>query len=80
MANIFIKKCDIKPNPVTVGEAFQISVEIGDRLSVLADADGSLIADVDGGLLWAPEGAMVLADHDGAFLVDDDGKMIESEE
>ena len=72
MANIFIKKCDIKPNPVTVGEAFQISVEIGDRLSVLADADG--------GLLWAPEGAMVLADHDGAFLVDDDGKMIESEE
>lgn len=79
-ANITIRSVELRPNPVLAGEAFTISVEIGDRLSVLADADGGLLADADGALMWLPEGAAVLADHDGGFLVDADGTMMESEE
>ena len=62
------------------GRPVAISVEIGDRVSALADHDGSLITDTDGMGLWIPEGALVLADHDGVFLVDEGKNMIESEE
>lgn len=79
-ANIFIRSVELRPNPAVAGEAFTISVEIGDRVSALADHDGSLITDTDGMGLWIPEGALVLADHDGAFLVDEGKNMIESEE
>ena len=79
-ADIFIKSVGLRPNPAITGEAVTISVEIGDRVSALADHDGSLITDTDGMGLWIPEGALVLADHDGAFLVDEGKNMIESEE
>lgn len=79
-ANITIRSVELRPNPVLAGEAVTISVEIGDRVSALADHDGSLITDTDGMGLWIPEGALVLADHDGAFLVDEGKNMIESEE
>lgn len=79
-ADIFIKSVGLRPNPAIAGEAVTISVEIGDRVSALADHDGSLITDTDGMGLWIPEGALVLADHDGVFLVDEGKNMIESEE
>lgn len=79
-ADILIKSVGLRPNPAIAGEAVTISVEIGDRVSALADHDGSLITDTDGMGLWIPEGALVLADHDGAFLVDEGKNMIESEE
>ena len=79
-ADIFIKSVGLRPTPAIAGEAVTISVEIGDRVSALADHDGSLITDTDGMGLWIPEGALVLADHDGAFLVDEGKNMIESEE
>ena len=54
-ADIFIKSAGLSPNPVIAGAAVTISVEIGDRVSALADHDGSLITDTDGMGLWIPE-------------------------
>ena len=79
-ANIFIRSVELRPNPAVAGEAFTISVEIGDRVSALADHDGSLITDTDGMELWIPEGALVLADWDKLPVADADGSIIETEE
>lgn len=79
-ANIFIRSVELRPNPAVAGEAFTISVEIGDRVSALADHDGSLITGTDGMGLWIPEGALVLADWDKLPVADADGSIIETEE
>lgn len=79
-ANIFIRSVELRPNPAVAGEAFTISVEIGDRVSALVDHDGSLITDTDGMGLWIPEGALVLADSDKLPVADADGSIIETEE
>lgn len=79
-ANIFIKSVELRPNPVITGEAFTVAVGIGDRVSALADNDGSLLTDDSGAGLWVPEGKLVLADTDGALLTDTDGTAIETEE
>lgn len=44
-ADIFIKSAGLSPNPVIAGEAVTISVEIGDRVSALADHDGAFLVD-----------------------------------
>lgn len=44
-ANIFIRSVELRPNPAVAGEAFTISVEIGDRVSALADHDGVFLVD-----------------------------------
>lgn len=79
-ANIFIRSVELRPDPAVAGEAFTISVEIGDRVSALVDHDGSLITDTDGMGLWIPEGALVLADSDKLPVADEDGSIIETEE
>lgn len=79
-ANIFIRSVELRPDPAVAGEAFTISVEIGDRVSALVDHDGSLITDTDGMGLWIPEGALVLADSDKLPVADADGSIIETEE
>lgn len=79
-ANIFIKSVELRPNPVKTGEAFTVAVGIGNRVSALADNDGSLIVDAYGASLWVPEGNLVLTDADGALLTDADGITIETEE
>lgn len=79
-ANIFIKSVELRPNPVKTGEAFTVAVGIGNRVSALADNDGSLIVGADGIALWTPEGNLILADADGASLTDADGIIIETEE
>lgn len=79
-ANIFIRSVELRPDPAVAGEAFTISVEIGDRVSALVDHDGSLITDTDGMGLWIPEGALVLADWDKLPVADADGSIIETEE
>lgn len=44
-ADIFIKSAGLSPNPVIAGAAVTISVEIGDRVSALADHDGAFLVD-----------------------------------
>lgn len=79
-ANIFIKSVGLRPNPVKTGEAFTIAVGIGERVSAIADNDGSLLTDNDGEGIWVPEGQLVITDADGTLLTDIDGTAIETEE
>ena len=78
-ADIYIASASLTPNPVNAGQQFLISVEIGDRYTVLADDDGSLIADNDGALIQVPEGTLVLADADNTPIADSDGVIIETD-
>lgn len=78
-ADIFIAGASLTPNPVNAGQQFLISVEIGNRYTVLADDDGSLIADGDGALIQVPEGTLVLADADNTPIADEGGEIIETD-
>lgn len=78
-ADIYVKSVLMQPNPVNTGQQYLISVEIGNRYTVLADGDGSLIADGNGALIQVPEGALILADTDNIPIADADGALMETD-